>query len=224
MNVETALAYAHIRNSLHTGVLTPEHLVNALGHWAFIGILAIVFAECGLLIGLILPGDSLLFVTGMFIAGTQTSGQTLHINVILAIALIAFAAIAGNLVGYLLGAKFGPSLFNRPNSRIFRPEYVTRTHDFFDKYGSRALILARFTPVVRTLITTVAGIGGMPFRVFAIYSAIGGVIWSAVMTGLGYKLGKVEFIHTHLEGITIGIVLLSIIPIGLEILKARKAK
>ena len=224
MNVETALANAHIQYSIHSGVLTPDHLVTALGHWAFIGILAIIFAECGLLIGLVLPGDSLLFVTGMFIAGTQTSGQTLHINLILAIALIAVAAIAGNLVGYKLGAKFGPGLFNRPQSRIFRPEYVTRTHEFFEKHGPSAIILARFTPVVRTLITSVAGTAGMPFRVFAIYSAVGGVLWAAIMTGLGYKLGTVQVIHDHLETITIGIVLVSVIPIAFELLKARKAK
>jgi membrane-associated protein len=226
--VETALAYAHNQTFVHNGLLTPDHLVASFGHWAFIGILAIIFAECGLLIGLVLPGDSLLFVTGMLIAGKQTSGSTLHINVALAIALIAVAAILGNLLGYQLGAKFGPGLFNRPQSRIFRPEYVTRTHEFFDKFGPRAIVLARFTPVVRTLITAVAGIAGMPFRIFAIYSVIGGVLWAAIMTGLGYTLGQSTIhgfkVQDHLESITIGIVLVSIIPIGFELLKARKTK
>jgi len=220
--VETASFIAHfVQNPaslVHASILSPDQLLTKLGALAFIAVLAIIFTECGILLGLILPGDSLLFVTGLFIA----SGK-IHVNIWLAILLIAIAAIAGNLVGYWIGKKIGPPLFSRPDSKIFKQEYVTRTQDFFEKHGSRAIILARFVPIVRTLITAVAGIVGMPFRVFAINSAIGGVLWAFLLTFAGYKLGGYTFIASHIELITIGIVMVSIIPVAFEIIKARKS-
>ena len=199
------------------GVLSPDGLLHSLGPWAFASVLAIVFIECGLLVGLVLPGDSLLFITGMFIAT-----KFIEVNLILAIALIAVAAILGNLAGYWLGVKIGPALFRRPDSRIFKQEYVDRTQKFFNQYGPRALVIARFTPIVRTLITAVAGIARMDFRTFATFSTIGGVLWAAVMTLLGYYLGTVSFISKHIEVLTIVVVVISVIPIILELRKGAK--
>jgi len=199
------------------GVLSPDGLLHSLGPWAFAAVIAIVFVECGLLVGLVLPGDSLLFITGMLIAT-----KFIQVNLILAIALIAIAAILGNLVGYWLGVKIGPALFRRPDSRIFKQEYVDRTQEFFNQYGPRAIVLARFTPIVRTLITAVAGIARMEYRIFATFSAIGGVLWAAVMTLLGYYLGTVPFISKHIEVLTIVVVIISIIPIILELRKGAK--
>jgi membrane-associated protein len=201
-----------------TGVLSPDGLLHSLGPWAFAAVLAIVFVECGLLLGLVLPGDSLLFITGMFIAT-----KFIEVNIVVAIAFIAVAAILGNLVGYWLGVKIGPALFRRPDSRIFKHEYVERTQEFFNQYGPRAIVLARFTPIVRTLITAVAGIARMEYRTFATFSAIGGVLWAAVMTLLGYYLGTVPFIAQHIEILTIAVVIISVIPIVVELRKGTKS-
>lgn len=199
------------------GFLDPKGLLEGFGPWAFAAVVAIIFVECGLLVGLVLPGDSLLFITGMLIAT-----GFIDINHFLAVSIIAISAVVGNLVGYWVGLKIGPPLFSRPDSKIFKQEYVARTHDFFEKYGPRALILARFTPIVRTLITATAGIAKMDFKTFSIYSAIGGVIWTFSMTLLGYYLGNVSFIAENIETLAIGIVVLSVIPIAVELLKARK--
>ena len=220
--METASVIAQVFNVhsqiVHTSALNPSDLLTKFGSIAFIAVLAIVFTECGILLGLILPGDSLLFITGMFIA----SGQ-INVNIWLAIALIAIAAIVGNLVGYWLGTKIGPPLFRRPDSKLFKQEYVERTHKFFEKHGTRAIILARFVPIVRTLITATAGIAAMPFRNFAVNSAIGGVLWVGLLTGAGYKLGDNETIKAHIELFTLGIVLLSLLPVAFEFLKARRS-
>jgi membrane-associated protein len=219
--VETASVVVQLFNVqsqiVHTSALNPSDLLTKFGSIAFVAVLAIVFTECGILLGLILPGDSLLFITGMFIA----SGQ-IKVNIWVAIVLIAFAAIVGNLVGYWLGTKIGPPLFRRPDSRIFKQEYVERTHKFFEKHGARAIILARFVPIVRTLITATAGIARMPFRTFAVNSAIGGVLWAGLLTGAGYKLGHNETIKNHIELFTLGIVFLSLIPVVFELIKARQ--
>lgn len=199
------------------GILDPQGLLEGFGPWAFAAVIAIIFIECGLLVGLILPGDSLLFITGMLIAT-----GFIDINPFVAISTIAIAAIVGNLVGYWVGLKIGPALFRRPDSRIFKQEYVTRTHDFFEKFGPRALILARFTPIVRTLITATAGIAKMNFRTFSIYSAIGGVLWAFSMTLFGYYLGTVSFIAENIETLTIAIVLISVLPIIWELRKSKK--
>jgi membrane-associated protein len=146
----------------------------------------------------------------------------IDVNLVLAIALIAVAAIAGNLLGYWVGVKLGPALFRRPDSRFFKHEYVDRTQEFFDQYGPRALVLARFTPIVRTLITAVAGIAKMNYRTFATYSAVGGVVWATVMTLLGYYLGTVPFIADNIEVLTIVVVIISVIPIIWELRKGAK--
>ena len=193
-------------------------MIDTFGAFALVGILIIVFAECGLLLGFFLPGDSLLFTAGLLIAG-----GTIATPLWLAATLIVIAAIAGNLVGYHIGLKAGPALFRRPNSRLFRQEYVDKTAAFFASYGPRAIVLARFVPIVRTFITAMAGVGRMDYRTYAIYSAIGGVLWGAGVTVLGYFLGQVEFVRENLEVMIIVIVLISVLPIAFELLRARAA-
>ena len=199
--------------------LDPQTLLTSLGDVAFWVVLGIIFAECGLLIGFFLPGDSLLFITGLFIASGFIS-----INIWLACLLLLTAAIVGNAVGYAIGYKVGPALFRREDSRLFKRQYVERTHAFFDKYGGRAIILARFVPIVRTFITAIAGVGRMDFRRFMIFSAIGGVIWAVGVTLAGYFLGTIPFVKDNIEAILLLVVLVSVIPIVIEFIKHRRQK
>ena len=193
--------------------LDPNQLVETFG---LIGTLIVIFAECGLLIGFFLPGDSLLFTVGLLVANDKIKQP-----IWLVVMLVCIAAIAGNQVGYLIGRKAGPSLFNRPDSRFFRQAYVDKTNAFFDKHGPRAIVLARFVPIVRTFITVIAGVGKMNYRTYTIYSVIGGVLWGVGVTTLGYLLGDNAFVHDHIELILIGIVAVSLLPVGFEVLRHR---
>ena len=196
--------------------LDPEKILEWLGPWALVGILVIVFAECGLLIGFFMPGDSLLFTAGLFVAA-----GSLDVPLWLLCLLITVVAIAGNLVGYWIGRKAGPAFFERPDSRIFKQEYVDKTIAFFDKYGARAIVLARFVPIVRTFITVIAGVGRMNFRRYAFYSSVGGLLWGTGVTLLGYYLGRFDFVHANIDLILIAIVLVSVLPMIVELLRAR---
>ena len=198
--------------------LQPTYILDKFGTAAFIVVLIIIFVECGLLI-FFLPGDSLLFVTGLFIATGDIA-----VPLWLACILLSLSAILGNLSGYWIGAKVGPSLFDRPDSKLLKPEHIDQTHAFFEKYGPRAIVLARFVPIVRTFITAAAGIGKMDLRVFMTYSAIGGVLWAAGLTTLGYFLGDIEWVQKNVEYIAILIVVLSVIPAVYEWVKARREK
>ena len=196
--------------------LDPQNL-DRFGTAAFWIAMAIVFAECGLLIGFFLPGDSLLFMVGLFVA----SG-VIAMPIGVACLLLTLAAVAGNLTGYWIGYKAGPRLFNRPDSRFFRQEYVDKTHEFFERYGARAVVLARFVPIVRTFITAMAGVGRMDFKVYMTYSAIGGLLWGAGVTYLGYLLGNVPFVKDHIELILIGVVAVSLLPIVYEYIRHKR--
>ncbi|WP_326689379.1 MULTISPECIES: VTT domain-containing protein [unclassified Streptomyces] len=197
--------------------LDPDFLIQTFGP---IGILAIVFAESGLLIGFFLPGDSLLFTTGLLIV----TDQYLHLPLWLMVLLIVLAAVLGDQVGYLFGKKVGPSLFRRPDSKLFKQENVEKAHEFFEKHGPKSLVLARFVPIVRTFTPIIAGVSGMRYRTFVIFNIVGGTLWGAGVTLLGAALGQVEFVHKNIETILIGIVLLSILPIVIEYLRARGKK
>jgi membrane-associated protein len=194
--------------------LDPQHLISAFG---VLGILAIVFAESGLLIGFFLPGDSLLFTAGLLVAG----GNYLHLPLWLLCLLGAAAAVAGDQVGYGFGRGFGPSLFRRPDSRLFKQENLSRARDFFDRYGARSIVLARFVPIVRTFTPIVAGAARMHYRTFVLYNVAGGALWVGGVTTLGYFLGQVPFVRDHIELILIGIVALSVVPIAVELLRGR---
>lgn len=193
--------------------LDPNQLLDSFGIW---GLLLVVFAESGLLIGFFLPGDSLLFTCGLLITSNQ-----LNFPLWGAIALICLAAILGDQAGYMFGKKVGPSLFNRPDSRIFKQENVTKAHEFFEKHGPKSLILARFVPVIRTFTPIIAGVSGMAYRSFLTFNVIGGVLWGAGVTLLGSWLGKIDFVKNNVEAILILIVLVSVVPIVIEFLRAR---
>ncbi|GGZ23440.1 DedA family protein [Streptomyces nitrosporeus] len=197
--------------------LDPDYLLNTFG---LPGLLLIVFAESGLLIGFFLPGDSLLFTTGLLV----TTGD-LKYPLWLVCVLVALAAIIGDQVGYLFGRKVGPSLFKRPDSRLFKQENVEKAHDFFEKYGPKSLVLARFVPIVRTFTPIIAGVSRMNYRSFIIFNILGGILWGVGVTLLGAALGKIDFVHENIEMILILIVLVSVLPIVVEFLRARsKAK
>ncbi|MET7278230.1 DedA family protein [Kribbella sp. NPDC005582] len=196
--------------------MDPEFLLNWLGDWALWGTLIVVFIECGVLFP-ILPGDSLLFAVGLFIAK-----GTIDVPLWLACVLLTIAAFLGNVSGYYIGRVLGTSLFTNPNAKFLKPKYIVQTHEFFERYGPRALVLARFVPIVRTFITIVAGAGRMDPKKFFLWTGVGAVIWAPGITLLGHALGNVEFIHAHLESALILLVLVSLIPMGVEILLARR--
>jgi membrane-associated protein len=197
--------------------LQPDTIIAWLGPWALVGLALIVFAECGLLLGFFLPGDSLLFTAGLFVAQGSIDAPLWLVCLILVV-----AAFAGNVVGYYIGRAAGPAIFDRPKSRLFKPEHVVKTQAFFDKYGARAIVLARFVPIVRTFITVMAGVGRMDARRYLTYSLIGGVVWAAGVTLLGFWLGQFEFVRENIEFMLILIVLLSVLPIVVELVRARR--
>ena len=200
--------------------LDPVNILTGLGPFLLPGLALIIFAECGLLIGFFLPGDSLLFTAGLFAVTTTAFPVPLWA----VCAILTICAFLGNVVGYWIGEKAGPALFNKPDSRFFKQEHVDKTHAFFEKYGARAIVLARFVPIVRTFITAVAGVGRMDKRTFFLYSGIGAVLWATGLTLLGAALGNIPFVKENLELMILGIVALSVLPIVYEVLKARREK
>jgi len=209
-------SYAGLSVALGPSWLDPEQLLRMLGPYVLVGLCLIIFAECGLLIGFFMPGDSLLFTAGLFVAN-----GLIGTPIWLVCLLLTGSAVLGNVVGYYLGYRAGPVLFDRPDSRLFKREYVDKTHAFFDKYGARAIVLGRFVPIVRTFITAVAGVGRMDRRKYFTYSILGGVGWATGVTLLGFWLGGITFVRNHVELILIGIVALSFVPILIEALRAR---
>jgi len=197
--------------------LKPENILNWMGPWALAGVAFIIFAECGLLLGFFLPGDSLLFLVGLFV-GTGAIAQPLWLVCV----VLAVMAFVGNIVGYWIGAAAGPKLFNKPDSRLFKQQYVDRTHAFFERYGAPAIILGRFVPIVRTFITAIAGVGRMNFRKFVVYSLVGAVLWACGVTVLGYVLGGNEWVKGHVDLVLVLVVLVSILPLIVEYLRHRK--
>jgi membrane-associated protein len=215
----SALVNTAVVHALGPDWLDPEYILTSFGDIAFWVVVGIIFAECGLLIGFFLPGDSLLFVTGLFIASGAIS-----MNIYLACLILFIAAVVGNVTGYWIGHKAGPSLFSKPDSKLFKKEYVEHTNRFFNKYGARAIIMARFVPVVRTFITASAGMGRMDFRRFVAFSAIGGFIWAVGVTLAGYFLGNIEFVKKNLEFILILVVFVSVVPVIFEFVKHRRQR
>ena len=202
--------------ALLPGWLDAQTLLDALGTWALWGAVLVIFAECGLLVGFLLPGDSLLFTVGLLI-NTGVIDQPLW----LACLVLGGAAFAGNVVGYEIGRAAGPTVFRGRGSRVFKQQYVDKTVEFFDKCGARAIVLARFVPIVRTFITVIAGVGRMDRRRFMFYSGIGALLWAVGVTVLGYLLGGIDFIANNVEVILVVIVLVSVVPAGFEFLRER---
>lgn len=202
--------------------LDAQGLVDSMGSWALLVIALIIFAECGLLIGFFLPGDTLLFISGLLVATHK-----FHVNLMVAIVILVAAAFVGNMVGYAIGHQAGPLVFERPNAKFFKKEYVERSSAFFDKYGKIAVVLARFVPVVRTVATVMAGASRMNIRLYTLYSAVGGVIWVAGVTVAGYFLGQIKFIADNVDVILIGavvvVVLIAAVPAVLHLRQRRRA-
>ncbi|WP_407079990.1 DedA family protein [Arthrobacter jinronghuae] len=187
----------------------------ALGPWVVLMVCGIVFAETGLLIGFFLPGDSLLFTAGLLVAT-----GTIDINVWLLAILVFISAFVGDQTGYYIGRKAGPAVFNRPDSRLFKRENVKRAQVFFDRHGGKAVILARFVPVVRTFTPVVAGVAQMNYKAFVSFNAVGAFVWGVGVTLLGYVLGdRVPFVRENLDLIFVAVVVLSVIPIVIEVLR-----
>lgn len=197
----------------------PNYLLNALGGYVLPVVAIMIFAECGLLIGFFLPGDSLLFPLGLFLAKGYV-----HTPVWLACLILTVCAVLGNIVGYGIGYAAGPKLFNKPDSKLFKREYVDKTHAFFEKYGNRAILLARFVPIVRTFITAVAGVGRMDPKRYLTISVIGGILWACGITLAGYFLGQFTFIGDHIDLILVLLVLVSIIPLIIEWARGRRER
>ena len=193
--------------------MDPKHLIETFGT---IGLFAIVFAESGLLIGFFLPGDSLLFTAGLL-----ASQHVLNLPVILVGCFLA--AVAGDQVGYMFGARVGPALFKRPDSRLFRQTYLEKAHQYFEKQGPKTILLARFIPIVRTFAPILAGVGKMPYRTFVTFNLVGGFLWAEGVTLLGYYLGKsIPNVDKYLLPVVAVIVAVSFVPVFLEIRKLRR--
>lgn len=209
--------------------MDPVWLFETFGPWFLALSLLIIFTECAIFP--ILPGDSLLFAVGMFIAqksGIRLFGLDEVGTLVAAIVLLMVAAILGNVVGYWVGMKLSPWLFKpRPGflGKIFSQKHLMEAHFFFERYGSKALVLGRFVPFVRTFVTMVAGAAGMSFRHFITWTALGGVIWATGVTVLGYFLGTVPFISHNIDAVLVLIVLVSVLPMVAEyLLEKRRTK
>lgn len=191
--------------------------------WAsIIGVAIVIFAESGLLIGFFLPGDSLLFATGFLI-----QAEILKLDIHWAVAIIFLAAVLGDSVGYLFGQKVGPKVFNKPDARLFKQEYVQRAQEFYEKHGGKTIIIARFIPIVRTFAPIVAGASSMSYRRFIAFNIIGGFLWAAGVTYAGYFLGTIfENAGINIDTIILPIVALiifiSILPPAIHIFKDKK--
>jgi membrane-associated protein len=200
---------------LANGLLDPQTYIDRFGPYALWAAAVVVFIECWLFP--FLPGDSLLFTVGLLIS----QGEQLGAPIWVACLVLTVSAILSNVVGYLVGARLGPAVFNRPDSRWFKQQHIDTTFAFFDRYGNRAIVLARFVPIVRTFITLAAGVGRMPMRRFVTYSAIGGFLWATGVTLLGYWLGSVPLLADHIDLVLVAVVVVSLLPVIFEVLRAR---
>ena len=199
----------------------PDRLIQLLsevitGWWGYVLLAGIVFAESGLLVGLFLPGDSLLFTVGV-VAGAG------ELNIVQICALLVISSVLGDQSGYLLGRRAGPSIFARPDSLLFKQEYVSRTHQFYEKHGGKTLIYAKFVPIVRTFAPFMAGVGRMQYGRFLSFNVIGGLGWVLSMTLAGYYLGAIPVIRGNFEKVVLGIVFLSVAPMAIHYLRTRRA-
>ncbi|NKY34474.1 DedA family protein [Nocardia speluncae] len=199
------------------GFLDPVNLLNSFGTWVLLGLLLVVFIESGLLFPL-LPGDSLLFTAGLIAASKSAEIEPFApIGVLLV--LIPIAAIAGDQVGYLIGSRGGTALFKSNDAKIFKKAYIDESHAFFEKHGPITIVLARFVPIVRTYAPLVAGAAKMKYSVFLTYNVLGGVLWGAGVTMLGYLLGQIAFVRDNIDIIFLLIVAVSVLPIVWEVFK-----
>lgn len=199
----------------------PQFLSTLLtGSAGYAVLFAVVFAESGLLVGFFLPGDSLLFTVGIVAgAGKLEVGAISTI-----IAMLAFASIAGDGIGFLLGGTLGYRLFQNPKSKIFRREYLDRTHAFYEKHGGKTIIYAKFVPIIRTFAAFIAGVGKMNYARFLTFNVVGAIGWVTLMITLGYNLGNIPVVRHNFEKVVLLIIAISLLPIAMQVLSARKSK
>jgi membrane-associated protein len=196
-------------------LLHPDKLIEAFGT---IGLFAVIFAESGLFFGFFLPGDSLLFTAGVLCAKADSPLWPLPVVLV----GVALAAILGDQVGYVFGRRVGPAIFRRPDSRLFKQAHIEKAQTYFEEHGPKTILLARFVPIVRTFAPIVAGVGRMEYRTFVTYNVVGGLLWGVGITTLGYLLGEAVDIDKYLLPVIAVIVLVSVIPVLLELRKAKR--
>lgn len=205
------------------GFLDPQGLIEGSGPWGLLVVCAIIFVETGLLIGFVLPGDTLLFFTGVL-----TFSRVLDVPLPLVIGAVILSAVLGDQLGYLIGHRLGPSVFQRKQAGLISKSSLDRTNSFFARYGARTVTIARFVPVVRTVAPVAAGTGRMHYRRFLIYNVVGGALWAVLLILAGYFLGQIpgvaDFVSQYIDIILIGIVVLSLASLGLNLLRQRKAQ
>ncbi len=190
-------------------------VIRDYGMWTYLILFLIIFCETGLVVTPVLPGDSLLFAAGAFAASGSLDVTWLFL-------LLTVAAVLGDAVNYAVGHFMGPKVFSQANSRIFKKEYIERTHQFYEKYGGKTIIIARFVPIVRTFAPFVAGVGSMTYAKFASYNVIGGVLWVAVCIGAGYAFGNIPIVKNNFTLVILGIIFVSILPGVIEYLRQRQ--
>jgi membrane-associated protein len=197
----------------------PEKLIHLLstiltGWLGYAALCGIVFSETGLLVGFFLPGDSLLFTVGVVCGAGD-------LNMPLVIGLLMCAAILGDNTGYFLGFQSGPKIFSRPKSRLFNPEHLVKTRQFFERHGGKSIVYARFIPIIRTCTPFIAGVARMKYTRFLCFSLVGGAGWIFFITMAGFTLGHVAFIRQNFEKVVLAIIFISLLPVVLEVMKAR---
>jgi membrane-associated protein len=208
-----ALAATTIANPI-----SPHSLLS--GSAALLVIAIVLFAECGLLVGFFLPGDTLLFA-----AGIELSTGSIDTPLAAFLIVTPIAALLGNLLGYAIGYRAGSRVFDRPQSRLFRPEYVDRSHLFFERFGSWTIVIGRFVPIVRTVATVMAGVGRMRLSLYTLHSAVGAVLWADGVLLLGHALGRVRIVREHeswIDPIVVAVILIGLVPVAVHYLRARR--
>ena len=184
-------------------------------------LLFVVFAETGLLVGFFLPGDSLIFISGMF---CSTRPELLGVNIVVLLMLMTASAVLGNMAGYWFGKKVGPGLFRREDSLIFKKRYLETTREFYGKHGARAIILGRFLPIIRTFAPILAGVTEMPFRQFMLYNVIGGTVWIGALGSCGFFLGRIKWVEENIGYIIIGFIVITTIPVARTWIRGKRKK
>jgi membrane-associated protein len=189
---------------------------SQMGVWFYVLVFAVVFCETGLVVLPFLPGDSLLFAIGAVCAG-----DTSDLDFWTVAALLTVASVIGDAVNYAIGARLGPRVFTSSTSKLLNKKHLVRAQEFYERYGGKAIILARFVPIVRTFAPFVAGIGRMSYRRFAFFNVIGGLAWVLICLGAGWQFGRTELVRNHFEAVIVVIVLISVLPVAFEIVRAR---
>ena len=196
---------------------TLAHFAADYGHWLYLLLFLVIFAETGLVVFPFLSGDSILFIAGTLVASAELD---IHVLVL----ILTAAAILGDTVNYSIGHYIGPRVFDKPDSRWFKQEHLRRTQAFYDRYGGFTIIVARFVPIIRTFAPFLAGVAGMSYRRFLSFNVIGGVAWIASLCYAGYLFGNVPWVKDNLEKIVLGIIVVSLIPVVTAYLKERRAQ